>query len=278
MLRDRGSALVVAVVGVAIFSLVALEILDTSRSTVRLLRAEGDRAKLAAAVDAGLALVIYQLGLKDPLARQPVDGRPRRTVFDGVNLMITVEDARGRIPINKVGPGVERQLFQAAGVQEPQLSVLVDSLEDWKDADDDPRPNGAEAPYYKAFGIRPRNGPLRTVDELGEIKGMDPKIFARIAPAVTTFPGNFGSFDISLAGPMARAAMQGAGLSLEVQKPLDTFSSDRPVLEITDQVPVTGRSLSIRIEAGMTDAQACREIVLEFTGNTLRPYWIKYAR
>src|SRR5262249_40885991 len=55
----------------------------------------------------------------------------------------------------------------------------ADSIIDWIDSDDDPRPNGAESSYY--LGLSPpyrcKNGPLDSVEELLLVKGVTPQFF-----------------------------------------------------------------------------------------------------
>ncbi len=278
--RDDGFALVAAVAAMAVFAYFAFQVLDSGRGTIALLQAQQDRAVLVAAADAGLAQTIYNLGLEDRTQRLPVDGLPRTSWFDGAKLTITVGDERGKIPINKISADVERGLFAAAGVTGDRLDILVDSLEDWKDENDAPRPNGAEIAYYRPLGIRPRNGPIRTVDELGQIRGMDAALLSRIAPAITVFPGNNGGFNADTAPPLALEAMKGAGSAFfDIQKRQQELAGQRTALDIADDVPIAGRSLSIRVEARLGDGSIfTREEIVEFTGNSQQPYWIRYMR
>lgn len=278
--RDDGFALVAAVAGVAVFAFFAFEILDASRGPVALLHAQQDRAVLAAAADAGIAQAIYNLALDDRAKRLPVDGIPRPSSFDNVRLSITVSDERGKVPINRVGSDVERRLFAAAGVNGDRLDILVDSLDDWKDENDAPRSHGAEIGYYRPLGIRPRNGAIRTVDELGQIRGMDAALLARIAPAITVFPGNDGGFNADTAAPLALAAMQGeASAGFNIQKRQQELVGQRTALDITADTPIAGRSLSILVNARLSDGSVyTREEIVEFTGNPGQPYWIRYVR
>ncbi len=53
---------------------------------------------------------------------------------------------------------------------------IADSIMDWLDEDDDPRPFGAEFDYYQGLNppYAPKNGPMDTVEELLLIRGMSP--------------------------------------------------------------------------------------------------------
>jgi DNA uptake protein ComE-like DNA-binding protein len=54
---------------------------------------------------------------------------------------------------------------------------VADAILDWIDADEEPRPLGAEAEYYATLPnpYRPRNGPIRTLQELELIAGVRPE-------------------------------------------------------------------------------------------------------
>lgn len=75
---------------------------------------------------------------------------------------------------NSADPEMIMRLLVAAGVPEDSALAMADALADWRDADSDPRLNGAEAPWYNARGRSPpRNGPLADVRELARIRGFD---------------------------------------------------------------------------------------------------------
>jgi len=68
-------------------------------------------------------------------------------------------------------PGTGRQaLLRLPGMTE----ILADSLLDWIDADDTPRPQGAESEYYQGLGlaIRPANAVPQTLEQLLAVRGM----------------------------------------------------------------------------------------------------------
>jgi general secretion pathway protein K len=65
-------------------------------------------------------------------------------------------------------------LFHAVGIGEPRADSMADALLDWRDADDIPRPLGAERDWYRAAGRpTPRNGRLADVTELRRVRGFD---------------------------------------------------------------------------------------------------------
>jgi general secretion pathway protein K len=66
---------------------------------------------------------------------------------------------------------------------------LAQTIMDWEDPDDLPRPNGDERDGYLKKGLLalPANAPLRTVDELLDVEGMTPTIYAQVAPYLTVY-------------------------------------------------------------------------------------------
>lgn len=81
-------------------------------------------------------------------------------------------DHSGLLNVNSADAGQIKALCDLAGWQ-------VDSILDWRDDDDNPRPGGAEAVYYRHLP-RPyliRNGPLATVGELRLVRGIGQAVY-----------------------------------------------------------------------------------------------------
>ena len=92
---------------------------------------------------------------------------------------VSVTDEESKIPLNAASDPVLRRLFSNSGVSDEQLlSVIVDSIQDWRDPDDLHRLNGAEDDYYLSLPTpyRAKNGNFETIDELLLVKGMTPEI------------------------------------------------------------------------------------------------------
>lgn len=92
-----------------------------------------------------------------------------------------VIDLEGRIDINiaMTNRTILNELLIQAGVKEKMdRDTIIDSMLDWKDADDLHRLNGAEDSYY--LGLDPpyptKDGRLETVEELLNIKGITEQI------------------------------------------------------------------------------------------------------
>ena len=274
---EEGYALVAAVVSIAVFALMSLAMINAAGGSQLGVAAEIERAKLAAAAQAGTTIAISNLLGDDRARRWSPDGRTRRVRFDDVVLAITVEDERGKIPLNLMEDKDVRTMFEALGTTGERLDVLTDSFLDWRDQDDESRPEGAEASYYDARGLYPRNGPLRSIDELILIRGMDRALLERLRPAVSVNFGSGGGFDPRFAHPFALAVMGGGGLAgpavIERQREL---AGQRPALEIGENLALAGRPLTIRVLAsGPQGAAYRRAVIVELTGAASLPYVIR---
>ncbi len=75
----------------------------------------------------------------------------------------------------------------AGGVDASAARALAGAVADWRDADDEVLTGGAESAYYSQLSpsYRAANGRFRMVEELLLIKGVDDRLFGRLAPGLT---------------------------------------------------------------------------------------------
>jgi general secretion pathway protein K len=275
--RERGYAMIAAIIGVAAFGFIAFEIMAQDRGVLAEVRGEEEQAQLTAACNAGLYMAISGLGTSDFTQRWGIDGRPRVVTFGNVTLVVTVEDERGKIPLNGIIEEEVREMFTAAGVSGQQLDVLSDSFEDWADSDSSARPNGAEAPAYASFGYKPRNAGFRTIGELRMIRGMTDDLYARIAPSATVFFGESGGFSESTSQPLALQVLgETAANSPEVIERAKELAGQAPIPPTLLKASLVGRTLTVRVEAHRGQAYFKRTAIIEMTGVTAVPYWFRY--
>lgn len=274
---EHGYAMLAAILGIAAFSYIGFEAIAESRGIVSEVQAENERARLVAACNAGIALTVSNLASKTRGQQWPIDGVTRTLKLDDVALSVTVEDERGKLPMNGVNEDQVRQLFAAAGISGPRLSTLVDSFEDWIDPDDDRRPNGAETRDYLSQGYKPRNGGFHTVSELRMVHGMDDDLYNRVAPSITVFFGESGGFSESTSQILALEALSEVGpTSPEVVERQQELAGQKPSPVIASPPFLTGRTLTIRVEAKRAGADIKRSAIVELTGNPADPVWMRY--
>ncbi len=277
--RDRGYALVAAVTAVAAFAYIAFQVLASDRGLTVGVAARAEQARLAAAADAGISLAIHALAQKDRVRRWSIDGRSRSLDFGGVNLVVTVEDERGKAPLDALDDSQARALFEGAGATGERVDALVDELREWRalvdEAPDDPTPTA----NFGVLGAPAGPGHFRTVGALMALPDMDPELFSRIAPAVTVFFEESGPFAVKNAQPLAIAALAGSsGETPETIEREREQQDERPDEEIAADEDLTGRTLTIRVVAqDRNGARAHRAAIIELTGAKDHPYWVRYV-
>jgi general secretion pathway protein K len=267
--RDAGYAMIVAVAGMMAFAYISFDTIAANRGAIASVGGQVKRARLEAAANAGIMVAIHGLGITEDSKRWTIDNTPRTIALGNMILTISIEDERGKIPINRLDEDQVRSLFASAGITGKQLDTLVDSFEDWQDPSDDARANGAKAAYYLQFGIQPRNGPFRTVDELTEIRGMSDDLFNKLQPVLTVFFGDAGGFSVATAQPLATSVMTDTGGNGPPPPP--------PPLGLITVADLVGRPLTVNVDVKDTEGDEFqRKAIVELTGAKTNTYWIRY--
>ena len=276
--RDRGFALIAVLLASGALGGIAYELILEDRTAIVEAQAEYDRARMEAAANSALVLTIAALA--ESGGRVPLDGTPRSLADNGVNLRVQIEDERGKVPLNILSDDEVRRMFQAAGARGADLDTLVDSFLDWRDDDDQRRPNGAESADYARAGYRSRDGDMTAISELARIRGMTPALLARLAPSVTIWFGESGGFAEANASPLARAAMRADAEEENSPQAIERAREargQRTALSFEDaKVNLIGRRLTVRVTArDARGGELHRATVIEFTGNTRTPVWVR---
>src|SRR5437773_365412 len=136
----------------------------------------------------GVAAAAVFLTGRDPdavdWARAPwAEGSGRQPLGAGtVEVMIEDEARRLALGVPELADRLPR-LLAVLGLD----AALADALADWTDADDTPRPLGAERAYYLGLTppYAPRNAPLGSVGELALVRGFTRPVVERLRPYVT---------------------------------------------------------------------------------------------
>ncbi|RIA46314.1 type II secretion system (T2SS) protein K [Hephaestia caeni] len=277
--NEDGYALVAAVASIAVFAAMALTVLSATRMGIDDAAAEQSQLQASAAADAGVALALSGLMASDATQRWSLDGRERQLTFDGARLHVRIEDERGKVPISALDEPMATRLLEAVGLEGDRLLIARDSLLDWTDGDDEPRPFGAESAYYAVAGIRPTNGFLSSIEELGSIRGFDAALVQRVRPFATAYTSRAG-FDPKFAHPLAIMIMEEGGFEggpAAIDRARER-SGQRTALEFSDATDLVGRPLTIIVEARLPDgSRAARRVVVEITGRSERPYLVRAA-
>ena len=279
--------MVAAVAAIGAFAFISFEVLAADRGVISGVSSRVEQARLAAAADAGMMMAIHGVGQEDQSQRWAIDGHPREVVFRGVDLLITVQDERGKAPLDGLNPAQSRALFQGAGATDDRLDALVDELRDFQSADDDDTVTPAPAEAQGLAAAPLRHGGFRTVGDLMVLKDMDANLYSRIAPAVTVFFEESGPFERGHASPLAAATMRASEDESPEEEQLDQQSEDNKPTEAIEDENLIGRSLTVNVIArGPNGAQTHRMAIVELTGSNnphpnesvpSAPFWIRYV-
>ncbi len=185
---DRGAALPLALV--VTLTLVALVTDVDLRS-----RLSFDRARRAAQMAEARSLLSkleMALGAASSDQLDALAGGAQEFDLDEFKVTIRMSPPEAKLNVNRlndliVGEPIQRLVAALLKHERFEQRALSCAL-DWVDADDDPRPSGAERLDYSGEDVSPRNGPFETVDELSFVRGFrDESAFGRIRPLITTF-------------------------------------------------------------------------------------------
>lgn len=214
---ERGVALILALLVVTLLVAIILEFDAEARREYREAAAFRDNFKASmltrAAVQAARA-VLQQDYLRDKQTGEKFDALTdlwampikNYAIGDGL-LSAQIQDETGKLNLNNLRAVANdpiqfktktervRRLFELL-----QLNPdLVDTLIDWTDQDDNPRPAGAESAYYQSQRppYRAANERLQSLADLRLIKGFTPDIIDRLSRYVTVYPLD-GSAPINL--------------------------------------------------------------------------------
>ena len=201
--RERGVALITALIVVALATIVAADLawdnaLDVRRTRMLLYRDQAVQVALGA--ESWVASILRQ-DLEDTdsdhLGEIWASDLPPLPI-DGGEVFGVIEDLQGRFNLNNLIDG-------DGGIHEPSLEQfrrLLTALEldprfaglaaDWLDADADAEfPDGAEDSIYTGIvpPYRTANQLLSNASELAALEGMDKITFDTLAPHITALPG-----------------------------------------------------------------------------------------
>lgn len=218
--RQRGVALLMALLVVALASAAAVALIDQGhlqlRRTTNLIF--GDQADRLARGGVGWAQTVLQRDAKntdyDASTEQWAIELPP-TPVEGGEVWGHIEDRQGRFNLNNLvnadGQPNERavQRFQRLLQAVEADPTLVQGVVDWIDPDIDPQlPNGAEDTYYLGLDEPYRCPNRRMIDasELRLVKGFDAALYKALKGAITALP-EVTDINVNTAPPLVLRAL-----------------------------------------------------------------------
>lgn len=189
--KERGIALILVLWVLILLGMIAASFLRESRLGTNLARNMTENAKAEALADAGVSRAMLGLLDPDPATAWRADGRPYQLTLGEGAVVVRVTDEGGKVDLNRSPAPILRGLLQAAGADEASARRLADAINDFRDADHELRPEGAEDPEYLAAGIEAgaKDAPFDDKEELMQVLGMTRAIYDAIKPYITVYSG-----------------------------------------------------------------------------------------
>jgi general secretion pathway protein K len=278
--RQRGVALILVLWLTILLSVIASAFAYSMRTETLAARNAVSLAQARGLADGAVMRMAFELMRPRTLNETwQADGQPHYWDEGDAHIAANAIDESGKIDLNSASDALLKGLFQTAGGLDVDAAQrIVDVVDDWKDADDLRRPNGAEAPDYQAAGLKykPANASFENVAELQRVLGMTPALYAAVADHLTVFSKSPGVNPAFATRPVLLAI---PGSTPEV---VDTYLAQRQNALANGlpapPFPVQGGAAGptnlwrIRAEATMADGvTSIREAVIRPGGDAQHP-------
>lgn len=191
IIRPRGVALIQVLLLSSILTIMLISITASSKVQTKTALMALEKAQLQLELKTAETAVFKALLTHDRIKNaSSLDPVVRSWNFDNVaflvgNVEVKIQDMTGLIYVSNTAllSGFITNITGDSKLAER----IVAELEDWQDADENRRMNGAEQADY-ASGVQVRNGPIQSVEELRFLRSMTQDLFQKIAPYLTVYP------------------------------------------------------------------------------------------
>jgi hypothetical protein len=183
---QHGAALLIALWTALLLSTLMAGALAGARIEAKITAARAEKFKARQALESALNLAAWKVavGEYDEGGGAIVDD----LTLNGYSVKVEFSLEQEKIDLNLASEEIWRDFLRAAGAAPEQAETLAAQIADWRDADDDARPNGAEAEdYLQAEGKKIGNRPFAGVGELKLVLDMSAELYTCIAPAISIF-------------------------------------------------------------------------------------------
>jgi general secretion pathway protein K len=200
MTRERGFVLLAVLLVLTLLAVVVTELAFSARLEASMVRSYRDGVVARHLAEAAVQQAIREIATPAQVAALDETGQlvfsrvlpgqttptrlpalPRARVALGPGeFSYRLADESARLGLNTVGADRLARLLDTLGADATVRDVIVDSLRDWRDADDLPRLHGAESDFYLALPVpyRARNAGLQDEAELLQIRGVSPELYS----------------------------------------------------------------------------------------------------
>ena len=197
--KSSGMALIVVMIAIAVFSALAAALAFSMKVETKLARNAENEQQMLWLGRSGVEYARWILSQHPPA--EPYDslnqiwaggpGGPSETngplagisldhfkVGDGT-VSLKIVDLERFANVNTAPPALLQQALTVMGVDANDISVIADSIQDWRSPPAAPRVAGAESDYYQSLTppYNAKNAPFDDISELLFVKGVTPEIY-----------------------------------------------------------------------------------------------------
>ncbi len=206
---ERGFALLIVLWSLVLLAFLMMQILASGRTALDLAGNLRAQAQEAAVADGALNEAMFHLAATGAAHWPPGGGYSVRVGTETAKIQL--QNLGGRVNPNVASPALLDSLLQAAGVAPAQADGLASAIVAWRSPPESADAAAASlAPYRRAgLAFGPAGHGFLDLNELRNVIGMTPGIFAALAPHLSLFQP--GEPDPEVADPMVRKALAQAG-------------------------------------------------------------------
>jgi general secretion pathway protein K len=199
--NSPGIALIIVMIAIAVFSALAAALAFSMKVEMRLAQRAEHEQELLWLGRSGVEYARWILAQEASLPNQPYDslnqiwaGGPgamgeTNSVLAGISLenqpvgngtvSLKITDLERKVNINTANTAVLQQALTVMGVNADDISVVSDSIQDWRSPAAPPRVAGAESDYYQSLTppYYAKNAPIDDLSELLLVKGVTPDMY-----------------------------------------------------------------------------------------------------
>jgi len=241
---NRGVALLLVLWALVLLGTLALGFSWSMRTEALAARNGIDEARAYFQARAGVSRAVALLRSLPPdnVLAAEIAGEDGDASYD-----VRVESESGKVDVNLVGEEVLLEMLKRGGLPEEEAEGVRDSILDWRDVDDVPRPRGAERAEYARMAepITPRNGRIRGVGELMHVKGVTREFHEAFLSRVFTAHGNSPQVNFRHAPGIVLRSLPGVSAG----------AADRIVAGRGEDPPISAVDLAAMVGEGLLTAQ-----------------------
>ncbi|MCG7872760.1 MAG: type II secretion system protein GspK [Candidatus Thiodiazotropha lotti] len=247
--QNHGVALILVLWLVALLTIIAASFSTQSKVESRLAGNAKDALQAKLLAESGFSRAVMELMVLSPQQRWNFNGQLYRLQMAQGDLEISIRNASGLLDLNKASADQLNRLFVLISDNPDERNALVDRVNDWRDADDLRRLNGAEDKDYHAAGYdyATAGKDLTSLEELAYVMGFDAARVNRLRPYVT-LNSDAATVDFRYASQQLTALLTSTGqVGSELTEALDQLDSELANLDLS-QGGGTSQSKVFRIE------------------------------